>query len=195
MENIEIATRLEELADLLEIKGSNPFRIRAYRNAIRLIRGLTRPLSEMVANGEDLEELPGIGEDLSGQIHELLATGGMELLEEVAKEVPRELAALTKIEGVGPKKAKKLWKELGVTSVDRLEAAVRDGRVAGLEGFGGKSAEKILQAIEGFRKHQGRFLRGEAGELLRPLLDHMEKANGVTRLDCQLLRLAARLWQ
>ncbi|MEX1257839.1 MAG: DNA polymerase/3'-5' exonuclease PolX [Gemmatimonadota bacterium] len=183
MENIEIATRLEELADLLEIKGSNPFRIRAYRNAIRLIRGLTRPLAEMVANGEDLEELPGIGEDLSGQIHELLDTGGMELLEEVAKEVPRELAVLTKIEGVGPKKAKKLWKELGVTSVDRLEAAVRDGRVAELEGFGKKSAEKILQAIEGFRKHQGRFLRGEAGEVLRPLLDHMEKAKGVTRLD------------
>jgi DNA polymerase (family 10) len=183
MENVEIAARLEELADLLEIKGSNPFRIRAYRNAIRMIRGLTRSLAEMIAEGEDLEELPGIGKDLSGQIHELQDTGGIELLEEVAKEVPRELAVLTKVEGIGPKKARKLWQELGVTSVDRLEAAIKDGRVAELEGFGPRSAEKILQAIEGFRKHQGRFLRRDAEELLRPLLEHMERAKGVARLD------------
>jgi DNA polymerase (family 10) len=107
MQNIEIAAHLEELADLLEIQGSNPFRIRAYRNAIRLVLGLTRPLAEMVADGEDLEALPGIGKDLSAQIGELLNTGGLELLDEVTKEVPRELARLTKIEGVGPKKAKR----------------------------------------------------------------------------------------
>jgi DNA polymerase (family X) len=183
MENIEIAARLEELADLLEIRGANPFRIRAYRNAVRTIRGLTRGLGDMVAGGEDLTELPGIGTDLSSHIQELIETGGLELLEEVALEVPRELALLTRIEGVGPKKAKKLWKELGVTTPDALEEAVKAGKVEKLEGFGKKSAEKILRAIEDFRKQQGRFLRNEAMQFLRPLMAELEGAPEVTRLE------------
>jgi DNA polymerase (family X) len=183
MENIEIAARLEELADLLEIRGANPFRIRAYRNAVRTVRGLTRGLGDMVAAGEDLTELPGIGTDLSAHIRELLETGGLELLEEVALEVPRELAHLTRIEGVGPKKAKKLWKELGVTTPDALEAAVKAGKVEKLEGFGKKSAEKILRAIEDFRKQQGRFLRHEAIQFLRPVLEALGGMPEVKRLE------------
>jgi DNA polymerase (family X) len=183
MENIEIAGRLDELADLLEIRGANPFRIRAYRNAVRTIRGLTRRLADMVAEGEDLTELPGIGTDLSSHIQELLETGGLELLEEVAREVPRELALLTRIEGVGPKKAKKLWKELDVTTPDALEKAVKEGKVEKLEGFGQKSAEKILRAIGDLRRQQGRFLRREAAELVGPVLRHLEEAPGVKRLE------------
>ena len=183
MENIEIAGRLDELADLLEIGGANPFRIRAYRNAVRTIRGLTRRLADMVAEGEDLTELPGIGTDLSSHIQELLETGSLELLEEVAREVPRELALLTRIEGVGPKKAKKLWKELDVTTPDALEKAVKEGRVEKLEGFGKKSAEKILRAIGDLRLQQGRFLRHEAAELVDPVLRRLEGAPGVQRLE------------
>jgi DNA polymerase (family X) len=183
VENIEIAARLEELADLLEIRGANPFRIRAYRNAVRTIRGLTRGLGDMVAEGEDLTDLPGIGTDLSAHIRELLETGGLELLEEVALEVPRELAHLTRIDGVGPKKARKLWKELGVTTPDALEAAVKAGKVERLEGFGKKSAEKILRAIQDFRKQQGRFLRHEAVQFLRPVLEELKGVPGVQRLE------------
>jgi DNA polymerase (family X) len=183
MENIEVAERLEELADLLEIRGSNPFRIRAYRNAVRTVTGLTRPLAAMVADGEDLTELPGIGKDLAAHIRELLDTGGLELLEEVAREVPRELATLTRLDGVGPKKAKKLWKELNVTTVGDLEEAARAGKVEVLEGFGAKSVEKILRAIEDFRKHQGRFLRADAVKYLRPLLEELRGDERVERIE------------
>jgi DNA polymerase (family X) len=183
MENIEVARRLEELADLLEIQGANPFRIRAYRNAIRTISGLTRPLPEMVKAGEDLTELPGIGKDISSHIVELLETGDLELLEEVAREVPRELATLTRIDGVGPKKARKLWKELDVTSVEELETAAKSSRVQELEGFGARSVEKMLRAIADFRKHQERFLRTEAVQYLRPLLVHMEELPGLKRME------------
>lgn len=183
MENIEIARRLEELGDLLEIQGANPFRVRAYRNAIRTISGLTRPLAEMVAAGEDLTELPGIGKDISAHIRELVDTGGLGLLDEVAEEVPRELATLTRLDGVGPKKAQKLWKELAVTSVDALEVAAEAGRVEELEGFGKKSVQKILRAIQDHRKRQGRFLRAEAVQYLRPLLEHMQQGPGLERID------------
>jgi DNA polymerase (family X) len=183
MENIEIANRLEELADLLEIRGANPFRIRAYRNAVRTVRGLTRPLAEMVAAEEDLTVLPGIGKDLSQHIRELLETGGLALLDEVSESVPRELALLTRLEGVGPKKAKKLWEELQVVGMDDLEAAIAEGRVQELEGFGARSAEKILRSIEAFRKRQGRFLRADAAKILRPLLVHLKAAPGVERVE------------
>lgn len=183
MENIEIADRLEELADLLEIRGANPFRIRAYRNAVRTVRALTRPLGEMVAAGEDLTELSGIGKDLSSHIRELLETGRLALLDAVCETVPRELALLTRLEGVGPKKAKRLWEALDVVSMEDLEAAIAEGRVQELEGFGPKSAEKILRSIEAFRRRQGRFLRADAGKILRPLLAHLEGAPGVERVE------------
>lgn len=183
MENFEVAERLEELADLLEIKGSNPFRIRAYRNAIRTVRGHTRPLGSMVAADEDLTELPGIGKDIAAHIRELLDTGTLAVLAEVTEEVPRELATLTKLDGVGPKKARALWKELGVVSIADLEAAVGAGRVERLAGFGARTAEKILRAIEDHRKHQGRFLRLDALRILTPLLEEMRSTDGVVRLE------------
>ncbi|TVP75388.1 MAG: DNA polymerase/3'-5' exonuclease PolX [Gemmatimonadales bacterium] len=183
MDNTEISDRLSELADLLEIRGANPFRIRAYRNAVRTLRGLTRPLSAMVEDGEDLTELQGVGKDMASHIRELLDTGELELLEEVTAEVPRSLAQLVRLDGVGPKKARKLWKELEVTTVDELEVAIEDDRVTALEGFGPKSVEKMARAIRDHRKHQGRFLRTRAAELLAPLLEHMEGVEGIERLE------------
>ncbi len=183
MENVEIAGVLEELGDLLEISGSNPFRIRAYRNAVRTVRGLTRPLSVMVEAGEDLTALPAIGKDLSAHIVELVETGELARLEEVAAEVPRSLVQLVKLDGVGPKKAKKLWESLGVTTVDELEAALEAGRVESLEGFGATSVKKILTAIEDFRRYSGRFLISKVDELIEPLLNHMRDASCVERVE------------
>ena len=179
MENLEIAAALKEFADLLEIKGSNPFRIRAYRNAIRTINDLTRPLAGMVEEGEDLTELPGIGKDMAGHIRELVEWGELSALEQLGEEVPRTLTDLIRLDGVGPKKAKKLWEELGVTSVDELEEALEEDRVAGLSGFGKKSSEKIVRSIEDFRKHQGRFLLSHVDILIQPLLAYMSEAPGV----------------
>ena len=107
---------------VLEIRGANPFRIRAYRGAVRTVQSLTRPLAEMVAEGADLTELQGIGKQVDAHIRELLQTGQLTVLDEIAQEVPRTLVELTRLDGVGPKKAKKLWDELGVESVAMLEA-------------------------------------------------------------------------
>ena len=183
MENIEIAGVLEELGNLLEINGSNPFRIRAYRNAVRTVRGLTRPLSAMVDAGEDLTELPAIGKDLSAHIVELVQTGELARLAEVSAEVPRSLVQIVKLDGVGPKKTKKLWESLGVTTVDELEAALKAGRVESLEGFGATSVAKILTSIEDFRRYSGRFLISQVDELIGPLLAHMREGPGVERIE------------
>jgi DNA polymerase (family 10) len=183
VENVEIAEVLEELADLLEISGSNPFRIRAYRNAVRTVRGLTRPLSAMVEAGEDLTALPAIGKDLSAHIVELVETGALARLDEVSAEVPRSLVQLVKLDGVGPKKAKKLWESLGATTVDELETALKAGRVESLEGFGATSVKKILKSIEDFRRYSGRFLISKVEELIEPLLSHMRDAPGVERVE------------
>ena len=183
MENIEIAQVLDELADLLEIRGSNPFRIRAYRNAVRTVQGQTRGLRQMLAEGEDLTELPGIGKDMAAHIQELVETGRLGRLEEVAQEVPRSLVELVKLDGVGPKKAKKLWEELGVTDLELLEAELQKGTVQELEGFGQKTVEKIAEAIDAYRTRSGRFRLDTADDLIRPLVEYMREAPGVERVE------------
>ena len=183
MENVEIAGVLEELGNLLEIQGSNPFRIRAYRNAVLTVRGLTRPLAAMVEEGEDLTALPAIGKDMSAHIVELIQTGGLARLAEVSTEIPRSLVQLVKLDGVGPKKAKKLWESLGVTTVDELEVALKAGRVESLAGFGATSVAKILASIDDFRRYSGRFLLSKVDALIEPLLAHMREAPGVERIE------------
>lgn len=183
MENLDIARALEELADLLEIQGANPFRIRAYRNAIRTVEGHTRPLRLMLEEGEDLTELAGVGKDIAARIQELVETGRMQMLDDLNAEIPRTLVELMHLDGVGPKKAKKLFDELEVETVDDLEAAIEAGKVEALSGFGKKSAEKILGAIDRHRKHTGRFLRDEVEQLIAPVLEWMNEADGVERLE------------
>lgn len=183
MENIEIASVLDELGDLLEIRGSNPFRIRAYRNAVRTVRGLTQSLESMVGAEEDLTELPAVGKDMAAHIVELIDTGVLTRLEELAEEIPRSLVDLVKLDGVGPKKAKKLWESLDVKTVDELEDALNAGKVQELEGFGATSVQKILRAIEDYRRYSGRFLLSQVDDLIGPLLEHMRGAAGVQRIE------------
>jgi len=183
VENIEIASVLDELGDLLEIRGSNPFRIRAYRNAVRTVRGLTQSLESMVGAEEDLTELPAVGKDMAAHIVELIDTGVLTRLEELAEEIPRSLVDLVKLDGVGPKKAKKLWESLDVKTVDELEDALNAGKVQELEGFGATSVQKILRAIEDYRRYSGRFLLSQVDDLIGPLLEHMRGAAGVQRIE------------
>jgi DNA polymerase (family 10) len=183
MENVEIARVFSEVADLLEIQGANAFRVRAYRNAVRTIEGLTRSLSEMVAHEEDLEELPGVGEDIAGYIRELVETGRLRLLDAIEKRVPDTLADLLKLEGVGPRRAAKLWKNLGVECVDDLAVAIEAGRVQELGGFGEKTVDTLRRSIDSFRKHAGRALISEADQLVKPLLAHMAGAPGIEKLE------------
>ncbi len=183
MENLDIARILTDLADLLEIQGANPFRIRAYRNAVSTVEGHGRSLQAMVEAGEDLTELPGIGKDLAGHITRLVQEGTLRPLEEVTKQFPRTLVELTRLEGVGPKKARKLFDELNVRTVGDLAVAIEAGRVQQLEGFGRKSAEKIARAIEEHRKHVGRFQIDDAEKLVAGVVEHMRGFPGLERID------------
>ncbi|MFW6084060.1 MAG: DNA polymerase/3'-5' exonuclease PolX [Gemmatimonadota bacterium] len=184
MENVEIAAALTEMADLLEIKGEeNPFRIRAYRNAVLTVQDHATPLRKLVEEGADLTELPAIGKDMSEHITELVKTGRLSQLDELAKEIPLSLVGLTRLPGVGPKRARKLWDELGITTIDELEAAAEAGRVEELEGFGAKTQSKILDAIERHRKRTGRYRLNEVDELVAPLLEYVESSELVERVD------------
>ena len=183
MENLEIAKVLSQMADLLEIQDANPFRVRAYRNAARFVDGYAKPMRKLVEEESDLTDLPGIGREMARHIHELIETAGLSVLDELDEKIPRSLIDVIELPGVGPKKAKKLWKELGVETVDELEQRAEAGDVAALDGFGEKSQEKILTGIEQFRQHRSRFKLVEADLLVQPLLEYLRERPEVERLE------------
>lgn len=184
MENIEIAAVLREMSVLLEIQGGmNPFRIRAYQNAVHTVEEHATPLRAMVDEGADLTELPAIGSEMASHIIELVTTGRLSRLEDLADEIPRSLVDLTRLPGVGPRKVRRLWDELGITTIDELEVAAEAGKVAVLDGFGAKSQEKILAGIKRHRARQGRFRLDEVDELIRPLLKWLREDEVVEHVE------------
>ena len=145
MENPEVAQIFEEVADLLDIQGANPFRVRAYRNAARMIRDLSDRLADV---GQDkLEELEGIGKDLAGKIRTILDTGDLPLRQELCGQIPAGLRDLITLPGLGPKRARILHEKLRIGSLTELRQAAENQRIRGVEGFGAKTEEKILQAL------------------------------------------------
>lgn len=169
---------------LLEIQGGmNPFRIRAYQNAVHTVEEHATPLRAMVDEGTDLTELPAIGSEMASHIIELVTTGRLSRLEDLADEIPRSLVDLTRLPGVGPRKVRRLWDELGITTIDELEVAAEAGKVAVLDGFGAKSQEKILAGIKRHRARQGRFRLDEVDELIRPLLKWLREDEVVEHVE------------
>jgi DNA polymerase (family 10) len=183
MDNVEIAHTLAEVADILEIQGENTFRIRAYRNAVRTVEVQTVPLARLVEQGTPLTQLPGIGKEMASHIKEMVTTGTLVYRDELLAQFPRALIDLMRLPGLGPKKARRLWDELGIDSVESLEAAGKAGRIAGLSGFGAKSQEKILAGIEEWKKRGERQLLWDAERYVRPLIAYLEGAPGVLRLE------------
>jgi DNA polymerase (family X) len=183
MENKGIADIFTEIADILDILGENPFRIRSYRNAARTIEDLGQSVGTMVQGGQNLEEIPGIGKSISEKIEEILATGKCQSLEELRIKVPPGLTDLLKLEGLGPKKVKALYDELGVNSVDRLEKAAQAGKLRDLPGMGLKTEEKILRSIEQYRAGVGRFKLSVGFIYAQALLAYLQDVPGVKRLD------------
>ncbi|MGO9135110.1 MAG: DNA polymerase/3'-5' exonuclease PolX [Methylovirgula sp.] len=145
--NAEIAAMFDQAAELLEIKGDNPFRTRAYRRAARTIEGLPKSITSLLKAGEDLSELPGIGKDLAGKIAIIVAKGKFDLLEKLKHELPGDLGEIAALPGLGPKRVKLLYDELGVRSIEDLRRAVKAGRLRELRGFGEKSEAKLLAAL------------------------------------------------
>jgi len=177
--NEDIAVIFEEMADLLEVEEANPFRVRAYRNAARTVRGLGRELSAMLEAGQDLTELPGIGKDLAAKIAEIIATGHAQALDKLHKEVPAGLEALLRIPGLGPKRVKTLYQDLHIKSLKQLESAARRGRIRELPGFGAKTEQRILEAVAADRGAEKRFMHSTARHYAEPLLQYLQAVSGV----------------
>jgi DNA polymerase (family 10) len=183
LENAEIARALSEIADLLEIQDENPFKVRAYRNAVRTISNLTKPLSGMVAAGEDLTELPGIGKDIAGYIQELVATGHTRRLDQLERKLPGSLADLMRLDGLGPKRARQLHDELGIDCLKALSGAIESGRLEALKGFGPKTIARIRHSLEVREQRPQRFKLSDADQFVHSLLRYMQTAPGLERIE------------
>ena len=179
MSNAEIARLFSRYATLLEIDGANVFRVRAYQNAARSLDGLGRSVADMVRDGEDLTELEGIGADLAGKIEVIVRTGHLEKLDELERRLPAALVELTTVPGLGPKRVKLLYDALDVRGLDDLERAARSGRIAGVRGFGAKTVERILRALEARRGSEGRVGWLEAERAAAPLVAQLQVVRGV----------------
>ncbi len=181
--NEDIARIFDELADLLEIDEANPFRVRAYRNAARTVRALGRDLGEMVAGGEDLTRLPAIGKDLAAKIEEILQTGTCKALEKLHRRLPPSLESLLALPGLGPKRVKTLYRELGIRDPEALEKAAREGRLESLPGFGPKTRQRILEAIAAQRTTERRFLLSVARQYAEPLVTWLRASSAVAAVE------------
>lgn len=180
MDKEQVAEALNEIGVLLELKGENPFKTRAYANAARTLEGLTEPLETIVAE-DRLHGIKGIGDALQAKITTLVKTGQLPYLEELRASIPTGLIEMLQIPGLGPKKVKAVWDQLGITDVGALEAACREGRVAGLPGFGEKSQAKIVEGIEFRRQYATRHLLSDALVAAEPILEHLRGHPDVIR--------------
>lgn len=185
MENVEIARILNQYADLLEIEGADPFRVRAYRNAARTIESFSRSIAQCLEEGQDLKKLklPGIGKGMTEHIEEIVKTGTLGALKDLRKKLPASLDELLQIEGLGPKRTKLLYEKLGIGSVKQLEQAIDAGKLQTLPGFGEKSVEKIRRAIQNSAKRTKRFKLLDADQLVRPLVEHLRKGGNIDELQ------------
>ncbi|HUF27004.1 MAG TPA: DNA polymerase/3'-5' exonuclease PolX [Gemmatimonadaceae bacterium] len=184
IENAEVARIFREMADVLEIEGANPFRIRAYRNAARTVEELPEPVARMVRDEpKRLTTLPGIGADLAGKIGEIVGTGRLAALREAEHEAPHGAVSLMHVPGIGPRKARILCEQLGVRSIAGLERAARGGRIAKLRGFGKRTEERILRELKAHAAEETRVRRAVAAQYGESLLDWMRGCEFVARAE------------
>lgn len=180
--NADIAAVFEEIADLLEIQGANPFRIRAYRNAARILTELSQDVRTLLEKGDDLTRLPGIGDDLVAKITEIVTTGSCGLLLRLHKELPPAVTELLHIPGLGPKRVKTLYHDLDVQTIEQLYRAARDGRIRALPGFGEKTELNILQAVEAHLSKTRRFKLATAAQYAESLTAFLQRIPGVAQV-------------
>ena len=180
MDKVKVAEILVEIGTLLELKGENPFKTRAYSNAARALESLTEPLETLIAE-KRLGDIPGIGEAIEKKVTELVTTGGLKYYDEIKASIPPGLVEMLGIPGMGPKKVKALHDKLGLESIVQLEAACRAGQIAGLEGFGEKTQAKILQGIQFKRTYAARHHLHKALSMAEPLLEKLRQHPEVIR--------------
>ena len=180
--NADIARMFEEIGDLLEIQEANPFRVRAYRNAARTLGELRLDVAATIEQGRELPKLPGIGEDLGNKIREIVDTGTCGLLQRLRKELPAAITELLRIPGLGPRRVKTLYHDLGVHTLEQLYKAAREGRIRSLAGFGEKTELAILQSVETHLARARRFKLALAAQYAQPLAEYLRQAKEVSRV-------------
>ncbi len=172
---------LDQIGDLLDMKGENPFKVRAYHNAARALSEVD-DLDEVIRTGR-LREIQGIGDAIATKLEEYIKTGKMTYYEELTKEIPLSLLELLQIPNLGPRKIKVLYDTLGITNVGELEYAARENRLASLFGFGARTQEKILEGIEFIKKHKGEFLLGDIYPLAMKIKEGFDKITNPELVD------------
>jgi len=182
MKNKELADLFEKMADILEFKDENPFKISAYRKASRILGDLTEDIGEVAGRGE-LKKIPGIGEGMAQKIEEYLKTGKVSKYEEVKKEVPDELMAIMGIPGMGPKTLALIHKERGVGNLSQLEKAVEDGSLIGLPGMGEKKVENIKRGIQLLKQSKGRMNLGMAFPVAKRIVETLREKTGSEKIE------------
>ena len=181
VQNAEIAAALNEIADLLDIEGANPFRIRAYRNAARTLSEVGRSVAAMAARPADLDALPGIGPDLARKISEIASSGSCTLLERLRKALPPGITELLKVPALGPKRVRLLYHDLGVQTLEQLHRAAQEGRVQAIAGFGAKTQQAILEATAARLHEERRMPLAVAAQTAHSLLEALSAVPGVAR--------------
>lgn len=152
MDNASLAQVFEDIARLLEVKEDSPFKINAYRNGARAILAYPEQLCDMIARGEDIRRIPAIGEAIANKTLELLTTGRLAFFDRLIESSPPGVLELMRLPGIGPRTAARLSRELGVSSLNQLEAALRSGAVSQLPGFGDRTVHRLLAEIESHRR-------------------------------------------
>ncbi len=181
MKNQEIADIFNEIADLLEIKGENPFRIRAYRRAGQNIEALAKDVAAL--SRDELLDIPGIGHDLAEKIQEYIKTGKIKSLEDIKEEVPEGLSALLSVPGLGPKTAKLLYEKLNIKNVDELEKLAREHKLSGLPGIKEKTEENILKGIEMLKRGKERQPLGRILPIAYEIVEQLGKATQIEKIN------------
>jgi DNA polymerase (family X) len=181
VDNTQIATTLNEIAELLEVKGDTRYRIYAYQRASEAISSLPVDVRQLIKE-KKLQDVPGIGESIASKIKELVETGRMKYYEELEASLPKAVVSLMHVPGIGPKKAARLHNELGINSVEELEKAAKEGKISGLPGYGEKTEANILRDVQNVGLHEERRLLGEVLPVVEHIIDIMRHVPGLVEI-------------
>lgn len=183
VKNIEIANIFNKLADLLELESENPFRVRAYRNAAVTVENLSEDLAQMVKNGEDLTLLPAIGSDLAKKITDIVNHKEVELLKNLEEKNPIDFEELSRIQGLGAKRIKKLYEELGIKNINELAEAANEHKIRNLEGFSEKIEDTIIEEIKKIKERYNRIKLSTVEQYALPIVGYLKKDKNVKKIE------------
>ncbi|MCP4737667.1 MAG: hypothetical protein GY873_26085, partial [Bosea sp.] len=182
MKNERYADLLEQIADLLQVTGANPFKVRAFQKAARVINAYPDAIDDRIEAG-DVTSIDGIGKSIAADLAQMHARGSCDALDQLRAELPDGITDLLKIQGLGPKKLRKIYEQLGIGDLDTLELAAQEGRLAALDGFGRKTEEKLLKEIDRLRRSAGRTPIAVAWPLAEEIVQRLRALPEVERAE------------